>query len=238
MVISFPILLLRLSLAILLGASIGFEREGHEHTAAGFRTNALVALGSALFTIISAYGFLSFLNIPHVQVDPSRISSYVVAGIGFLGAGSIFRSQDGDKVRGLTTAAAIWVVAAIGIACGAGLIFEAIGATILALVVLIGLRIIERNFLRQRAPHIQHIRIEATSVTGQFLSEVYNICAQPGLTIQKLGVRTGREIETVELSCQVANTASLVHTISELRALPGVQAVNADLRSAALAETS
>src|SRR6266849_2748797 len=86
MTISFLEILLRLGLALILGAIIGLERESTEHTA-GMRTQALVALGSALFTIISAYGFTSFLGVPHIQIDPTRIASYIVAGIGFLGAG-------------------------------------------------------------------------------------------------------------------------------------------------------
>lgn len=108
--ISFPAILLRLGLALLLGAIVGLERESSEHEA-GLRTNALVSLGCALFTLISGYGFLSFLTMAHIQVDPTRIASYVIAGIGFLGGGAIFRQQDKEKVKGLTTAAAIWVVA-------------------------------------------------------------------------------------------------------------------------------
>ena len=112
---SFLTILLRLGLAVFLGALIGFERESREH-AAGMRTNALVSLGSCLFTIISAFGFLDFLGTPHVQIDPTRIASYIVAGVGFLGAGTIFLSQDKNKVKGLTTAATVWLVAAIGMA--------------------------------------------------------------------------------------------------------------------------
>ena len=111
--ISFPEILLRLAVALMLGAVIGFEREQKEH-AAGLRTLALVSLGCALFTIISAYGFLELLTIPHTTIDPTRIASYIVAGIGFLGGGTIFLSQQNEKVKGLTTAAKIqWQVAVI-----------------------------------------------------------------------------------------------------------------------------
>jgi putative Mg2+ transporter-C (MgtC) family protein len=132
--ISFPMMLFRLSVAIVLGGAVGLEREHRVHTA-GMRTHALVALGSALFTLISIYGFIDLLGLPHVQVDPSRIASYVVAGIGFLGGGVIAFQHEQERVRGLTTAAAIWVVAALGMACGAGLIVEAVAATILAVMV-------------------------------------------------------------------------------------------------------
>src|SRR5258708_7055630 len=119
--ISFSTIVLRLIVALLLGAVIGFEREYRQHVA-GMRTTALIALGSALFTIISAYGFFNLLGVAHIQLDPTRIASYIIAGIGFLGGGVIFFQQGKDRVRGLTTAAAIWVIAAIGMACGAGLL--------------------------------------------------------------------------------------------------------------------
>src|SRR5947207_2862734 len=134
--ISFPEILLRLGTALLLGAVVGLERESSEHSA-GMRTNALVALGSALFTVISAFGFLSMLGIPHIQLDPTRIASYVVAGIGFLGGGAILHQQGKEQAKGLTTAAAIWVVAAIGMACGAGFLWEAVASTLLTLVVIV-----------------------------------------------------------------------------------------------------
>jgi putative Mg2+ transporter-C (MgtC) family protein len=107
----------RLAVATALGAVIGVERELDEK-AAGLRTHMLVALGSALFTLVSAYGFSEFIGKDHVSYDPSRIAAQIVTGIGFLGAGVIFRS--GFNVRGLTTAASLWLVAAIGMAAGAG----------------------------------------------------------------------------------------------------------------------
>ncbi|HEX6761998.1 MAG TPA: MgtC/SapB family protein [Gaiellaceae bacterium] len=112
-------LLLRLAVAAGLGAALGLERELRDHEA-GMRTNLLVCLGSAIFTVMSAYGFEDFLRSGDavVRADPTRIAAQIVTGIGFLGAGAIIR--DGLNVRGLTTAANMWVVAALGIACGAG----------------------------------------------------------------------------------------------------------------------
>src|SRR6266849_1941796 len=118
---SFPEILLRLMVALLIGAFIGLEREIHEQSA-GMRTLALVSLGSALFTVISAYGFVGIARSLHLSLDPTRIASYIVAGIGFLGAGTIFLSRESERVKGLTTAASIWVIAAIGIACGAAVV--------------------------------------------------------------------------------------------------------------------
>src|SRR4051794_10694998 len=120
--------LLRVVVAAGLGGAVGLERELREREA-GFRTHLLVSLGSALFTIVSAYGFHEFLvgggNI--VRTDPSRIAAQIVTGIGFLGAGAIIR--EGLSVRGLTTAATLWVVAAIGMACGAGYLGGGVVAT-------------------------------------------------------------------------------------------------------------
>ncbi len=161
---SFLTILLRLGLAVFLGALIGFERESREH-AAGMRTNALVSLGSCLFTIISAFGFLDFISTPHVQIDPTRIASYIVAGIGFLGAGSIFLSQDKNRVKGLTTAATVWLVAAIGMACGAGL---------------------------------------------------FAVSEQEG--------------EVLQIICTIPDTATLAKVVDQLRALPGVRTVQANLQ--------
>src|SRR6266571_8902086 len=119
--ISFSTIVVRLLVALLLGSLIGLEREYRHHNA-GLRTNALVALSTALFTVISAYGFNELLSMQHISLDPTRVASYVVAGIGFLGGGAIYFQKDSHRVKGLTTAAAIWTVAAIGMACGAGLL--------------------------------------------------------------------------------------------------------------------
>ncbi|SRR5229473_7201943 len=227
MTISFLEILLRLGLALILGAIIGLERESTEHTA-GLRTQALVALGSSLFTIISAYGFTSFLGIPHIQIDPTRIASYIVAGIGFLGAGSIFRDQ--QRVRGLTTAATVWLVAAVGMACGAGMLLTAVAATIMALIILLLLRYVERLFLLGRSSEAQHLHIEATPVSGQFTGQVYDACTHAGITVEKLTVRPDQEVDTVIVACHAPNAATLSQVIGELRALPGVRTVHADLR--------
>lgn len=124
----------------MLGAAIGFEREMHRQPA-GFRTHSLVALGSALFTIISAYGFAGSL------VDPTRIAAQIVSGIGFIGAGTILQHR--GNIRGLTTAASLWAVAAIGMAAGAGLLALALVGTLLILVVLSLLDNVE-DFVRRR----------------------------------------------------------------------------------------
>jgi putative Mg2+ transporter-C (MgtC) family protein len=104
----------RLVLAAVFGAAVGFERELHGHPA-GMRTHLLVALGSALFTVLSIHGFTAS---PATPVDPTRIAAQIVTGIGFLGAGAILK--EGLSIRGLTTAASLWATAAVGLATGAG----------------------------------------------------------------------------------------------------------------------
>ena len=124
--------IIRICVAALLGGIIGLDRE-YRAKDAGFRTHFLVALGSALFMIVSAYGFSDSLNNELQRWDVSRVAAQVVSGIGFIGAGTIiFRKQE-NVVSGLTTAAGVWVVAAIGLACGGGMYVVAIASTILVL---------------------------------------------------------------------------------------------------------
>jgi len=130
--------MLRLLVALALGAIVGLERERQER-AAGLRTVTMVSLGSCLFTIIGAYGF--------ANTDPSRVAAQIVTGIGFLGAGTIFLRK--DLVRGLTTAATIWAVAAIGMAAGTAQYFEAAFTTLLILGVLMVLKPIEKRFFKR-----------------------------------------------------------------------------------------
>ena len=130
--------MLRLLVALVLGAIVGLERERQER-AAGLRTVTMVSLGSCLFTIVGAYGFS--------QTDPSRVAAQIVTGIGFLGAGTIFLRK--DLVRGLTTAATIWAVAAIGMAAGTAEYVIAFFTTLLILSVLMVLKPIERRFFKR-----------------------------------------------------------------------------------------
>jgi putative Mg2+ transporter-C (MgtC) family protein len=133
--------LLRMTIAAIVGGVIGFERETLDK-AAGLRTHMLVSLGAAVFMAGSLLLVEHFKDGPQVsQVDPTRIASTIVTGVGFLGGGIIFKSD--QRVRGLTTAAGLWVVAAIGMAIGAGFYITGVGATVIALVILVGLRRVE-----------------------------------------------------------------------------------------------
>jgi len=140
--------LLRIMLASLLGAMIGYERDVHGR-AAGLRTHLLVSMGAAVFMVLSEIVAMSArtsqaAGLPAFYADPGRIAAQIVTGIGFLGAGTIIK--EGLNIRGLTTAACLWIVAAIGMAAGAGCFTIAVGTTLLALCCLISLHYLERLY--------------------------------------------------------------------------------------------
>lgn len=125
----------RLGLAGLVSGLIGLEREFHD-TRAGLRTYLLVGLGAALFTLVSAYGFSDYYQTHDaIRTDPTRIAAQIASGIGFLGAGIIISNERG-RISGVTTAAGLWIAAAIGMACGAGFYSGAIITSVMALIAL------------------------------------------------------------------------------------------------------
>ena len=150
---------LRLGAAAAFGAVVGFEREVDGHDA-GVRTHLLLAVGSAMFGLISVGGFDHFLttrNASNVTVDPTRVASYVAAGVGFLGGGAILKRE--DHIRGLTTAASLWVVASIGLAAGVGFWPAAFIATVFATLALLAerpLRRLAQRIHRARQPDRDH----------------------------------------------------------------------------------
>ncbi len=138
---------LRLGIAVLFGGFMGWDREKRGH-AAGLRTHMLVALGSAGLALMAAQIYRMQIDNPSLPTaDPLRIISYIVAGIGFLGGGVIF--QSGGRVRGLTTAANIWVVAAVGIAAGAGYYWNSILMAFYGVLILVGVRSLEGRFFKE-----------------------------------------------------------------------------------------
>jgi len=155
-------LLLRIALAGLLGALIGVERQLRAKEA-GLRTHILVCIGSAMFMLVSKYGFADLLVQGHnIALDPSRISAQVVSGIGFLGAGTIMLNK--QFVRGLTTAAGLWVTAAIGLIIGSGMYAIGIYGTLMTLLVLEGVRQLSRRLMGQR--YIILLSLTPASIDG------------------------------------------------------------------------
>jgi putative Mg2+ transporter-C (MgtC) family protein len=158
--------LARIAAAAGLGGIVGLERELDEK-AAGLRTHMLVAVGSALFTLVGAYGFSDF---PTRTVDPTRVAAQVVTGIGFLGAGLIFRQ--GFTIRGLTTAASLWLVAAIGMAAAAGFWKGAVIATIVALISLRPLEWMKVTAIPQRGASHLVVQLTEDGTAGDVLDAV------------------------------------------------------------------
>ena len=179
-----------LAVALVLSTAIGFERQ-LKSKSAGMRTHALVGLGAALFMIISKYGFNDVLTLSLVRVDPSRVAAQVVSGIGFIGAGLVFVRR--NKVRGLTTAASIWLVAAVGSAAGAGLTVPAIFVTLCHfLVVYLYPFIVQHTRLGHLADHTLHVQYR--SRTGA-LRVILLTCTELGFAV--LGFTTTSREEPV-----------------------------------------
>jgi putative Mg2+ transporter-C (MgtC) family protein len=208
--------LLRLALAAVLGAAVGFERELREREA-GLRTHLLVSLGSALFTIASAYGFRDFLveGGALVRTDPTRIAAQIVTGIGFLGAGAIIRQ--GLSVRGLTTAATLWVVAAIGLTTGAGYYSAAVITTGLVLLSLWPLRVVAYKTMSRLRPETD--RLVAQLPSGE----------SPAPLIAELE-RLGARLQTLEISHEADRRTVLLDVTLPPRAdAPGIVARLSDV---------
>jgi len=199
--------LLRIVVAAGLGGLVGLERELDEK-AAGLRTHMLVAVGSALFTLVGAYGFEDF---PARSVDPTRVAAQVVTGIGFLGAGIIFRQ--GFNVRGLTTAASLWLVAAIGMAAGAGFWKGAVIATIVALISLRPLEWMKVRALPDRTARHVLVVLKEDGTSGDVLDVVEDVGEL--LALRREGSRLDMEVE-IERSQRV-------RLIDKLAALPQVE---------------
>ncbi|CAN5550607.1 hypothetical protein BH20CHL7_BH20CHL7_04990 [soil metagenome] len=190
----------RLVVAAVLGALIGLEREIHEHPA-GMRTHLLVSLGSAAFTVLSIHAFQA------PGADPARIAAQIVAGVGFLGAGAILK--EGATIRGLTTAASLWSVAAVGMAAGAGSWVVAITATVLVLLSLGPLRLVAERFVGRE----QH-RVTLQLVAGpQGLGRVVTAITESGGTIGHLAsnrTAAGDLSITVEFRAQDVGRGSAI----------------------------
>ncbi|RWZ52154.1 MgtC/SapB family protein [Halobacillus fulvus] len=181
---------IRLLAALLLSGMIGFEREIKNHSA-GFRTHILVGVGACLMMLLSLYGFEEYIDTyENVRFDPARIPSYVISGIGFLGAGTII--VNGMTIRGLTTAASIWAVAGIGLVVGAGMYDVALLTTLIVLLSLVFLNKIERNKFDFHKKHTYYLvvnqGIQLDHVTEVFLKKNVQI-SQINMKYNKRGSR-------------------------------------------------
>ncbi|HEX5960870.1 MAG TPA: MgtC/SapB family protein [Rhodanobacteraceae bacterium] len=225
--LSTPEIAIRLLLAVALGAVIGFDRERHAW-AAGLRTHMLVCLGAALAMIVSAFAFSDVLkHYPSVVLDPSRIAAQVISGIGFLGAGTIMFLHRENVVRGLTTAAGLWAVAAIGLAVGGGMYVAAVIATAVAWVILAVLKPLERRFaLRKTLPQIRVGFAGRASLAA--IDRVLAGHALPASTVVTRHLPDDGDEVTVEFVRGFGRPA-LGELADALRGLPGVESVSLDV---------
>ncbi len=215
--------ILRLLAAAALGAVIGLERERVDR-GAGLRTHALVSTASALFTLISAYGFEDIVTANRtIAIDPTRIAAQVVTGIGFLGAGLIILRK--NTVYGLTTAASVWAVAAIGMAAGAGMYLPAANATGLSLLILAGMKPLEQRFFPRKHFEPFVIRIARQEVP---LATIENSVRNQHLDLRRLKLQPGdhEEESLITLELEGGRDASMTQLAEHLRSIPGVREVS------------
>jgi putative Mg2+ transporter-C (MgtC) family protein len=219
--------LLRLFLAAALGSLIGFERERLLWTA-GIRTHMLVCVGACLFMIVSAYGFSGSLGEQHVVLDPSRVAAQVVSGIGFLGAGAILAR--GEVVRGLTTAASVWSVAAIGLAVGGGLYFASAASTAVILAILAGVKPLEEAYRARNQSCRLSIEAEHGALTPDVVKDVLKIRAAQ---IKRFLVSNGDEGsgEKITIVLTRVSKQDIAGFVERLNRIDGVSRVSASAQS-------
>jgi putative Mg2+ transporter-C (MgtC) family protein len=209
-------LILRLLLAATLAGVLGVERELTEQPA-GFRTHILVGLGAALFSIVSAYGFQSIVAASPrgtTNADVTRIASQIVVGIGFLGGGAILKY--GASIRGLTTAANLWITAAVGTAIGVGALVLGAATTAIALIALAGLRplraLVRRyavgreEFLIDAEPAIDLQKLLSTVRSAGAVVDEVRLTEEGNEAFIRLAVRQSRRVQPAELAAKIAST--------------------------------
>jgi putative Mg2+ transporter-C (MgtC) family protein len=214
-------LILRLAVAALLGSVIGIERE-RLRWAAGLRTHMLVCVGSCLVMIVSAFGFSDVLG-PHVVLDPSRVAAQVVTGVGFLGAGSIILRN--EVVKGLTTAASLWTVAALGLAVGSGLYVPAVACAVIVLLILVALKPVEDHFWKGRSSSLIEVRAPRGVVSAGFLEEILTWRASQ---VTQLIVRQSEDdpaLDWVQIGLSRMPPRAVADIISSLSRSPDLQDV-------------
>ncbi|GFN29748.1 MgtC/SapB family protein [Paenibacillus xylaniclasticus] len=221
-------MLLRMGLALLLGGLIGFEREQSNH-AAGLRTNTLVCLGSCLLMMLSMYGFGAFADEPNVRLDPARLAAQVITGIGFLGAGTILFT--GKSITGLTTAASLWVVSAIGLAIGAGFYIPAVTATVTVFFILWAMNKVEKRFLRGKKEQMLRIYADDRAVLMQAMNAIIH---ERDIVVRKLTVNDHTEHDghggqvMVQMYITLPKNQSIVLLVNDINDVEGVRGVSSE----------
>lgn len=216
----------RLLLGAALGSVIGFERE-RLSWAAGLRTHMLVCVGSTLIMIVSAFGFADILGQGNVTLDPSRMAAQVVSGIGFLGAGSILLR--GEVIRGLTTAASLWSVAAIGLAVGGGMYVASIASTIIILIILAGIKPLEQRYIAAKQERRMQLVVEHGTLNLHVLSSTLG---SGGSRIKQFVVQpsdSDKALDEVHITLTKVSPTQYSAIRERLKATPGVREVHEDV---------
>ena len=217
----------RLILAAVLGGIVGMER-GSGDRPAGFRTHILVCAGSALIMLVSMYGFEGFDKVPFEYPknrDSARIAAQVVSGIGFLGAGTIL--HEGITVRGLTTAASLWMISAIGLATGAGMYFVSVAATIITFLTLTAFHSVEKRFaVANSKSDKKYIRVVASNTPG-LVAEVAAFLTQSGIKVKTINVQNNSSNDKVvmELYLRFNKEVDLGIVMDGLQQIEGVKSI-------------
>jgi putative Mg2+ transporter-C (MgtC) family protein len=215
---------LRLLTATVLASLVGLDRE-RQRSSAGLRTHALVGMSSCLFTIASAFGFADVLGAANVGLDPSRIAAQIVTGVGFLGAGTII--AHGSLIRGLTTAASVWTVAAIGLAVGGGMYRAAVIATVLALMLLLVMRPIERRLQRRwHGKTITAVFDPKLSTPEKILGTLRDMNLHIGaLSLERM---PGGTRDRIEISLAEAGEMAMQNALQAVARLEGIHSTTTD----------
>jgi putative Mg2+ transporter-C (MgtC) family protein len=224
--LGFADIAIRIAVAALLTGAVGLERELREH-AAGLRTHMLVGVGSALFTIVSAYGWQDFTFDRDLGtvLDPTRIAAQIVTGIGFLGAGAIIRQ--GISIRGLTTAAGLWVAAAIGLAAGAGFYSAAFITTGVVLVGLGPLRLVAGGLPRRMRKGAG--LLELTLVANAGLGPVIALVQKRGGKVERVELEEAEERTNVRIAVSLPSVEAGPALVEELARRDDVVAVHLEM---------
>jgi putative Mg2+ transporter-C (MgtC) family protein len=216
-------ILIRLGLAALLGSIVGLERQRHDW-AAGLRTHMLVCVGSALAMIVSMDGFGDVIGKPGIGLDPSRVAAQVISGIGFLGAGTILFMKS-EIVKGLTTAAGLWTVAAIGLAVGGGLYIPATATTIIVFIILAAIKPIERKIFDRNKYTAINLETGKSQVD---IKAVQEILAKHLIGIKEVKI-TSPDNDTDRIRIAIQKTSSKdpesLAVLQDLQKLNGVNVV-------------
>ena len=223
---------IRVFAAVLLSFAIGLERE-MTNKYAGLRTNILVCVGACVFTILSIYGFPTFASGDNVLIDQatgirdtSRVAAQVVTGIGFIGGGTVLRH--GATIFGITTAATLWMVASIGMACGTGNFGLAIIATIFTIIVLISVRVFEKNILVQSTKNLKRLKINLTCEQS-FSNKIYDFIIEKYPRLREITKKQSKQDENItkiSVIIDINSRKPLQSTYKAFQKIEGVESIS------------